>query len=188
MHQATQAVEPDLDDRTVPTLGPDAYASELRGMTNRAFCFGTKYAEQQGRAVRQGAHPEIIEFERKLVKRLFKLGVPLFAHCMWRDMNEQTRVYVSGRSKARWGDSPHNYGAAVDIIHGTRGWDLTRKQWGIIGHIGKELAASMCIKVTWGGDWEFYDPAHWERMDWRFHRNLYRPGEAWDGRTEPPSA
>lgn len=166
----------------VPGLGEDAYADELRGMVDHAFCFSTKYTDQQGRADRLGAQPEILEFERKLVKRVRKLGIPLFAHCVIRTSQEQNRLFNAGRSKARAGESPHNYGAAVDLIHGTKAWALSRRQWAIIGHLGKELAIQAGLKVTWGGEWDFYDPAHWELSEWRTIRNQYEDGEDWDGR------
>lgn len=167
---------------TIPTLGDTAFADQLAGMVDRAFCFSDKYTEQQGRAERLGAQPHILEFEKKLVKRCFKLGIPMFAHCVNRGSEEQNRLYRAGRSKARAGESPHNFGAAADIVHGTKAWDLTRKQWGIIGHVGKELAASLGFSVEWGGDWKFYDPAHWELSNWRDIRAQYSDGEDWDGR------
>lgn len=180
----SRAVDPDLQPPLdlVPGLGGDAYASELRGIVDREFCYSQKWGEQQMRADRHGAQPEILEFERKLIKRAFKLGVPLFAHCVNRTSVEQNKLFREGRSKARAGESPHNYGAAVDLIHGTKGWNLTRRQWGIIGHLGKELARSLTLDVTWGGDWKFYDPAHWELTDWRAIRAAYADGEDWDGR------
>jgi len=177
MAASSRAVpEADRDpDQTVPTLG-GAYASELRGIVDREFCFSERYRDQQGRADRTGAQPEILEFERKLIKRAFKLGVPLFAHAVVRTGDDQNRLFVKGVSKARAGESPHNFGAAVDLIHGTKAWSLTRKQWAIIGHIGKETAASAGIAVTWGGDWRFYDPAHWELTGWRDIRARYSAG------------
>ena len=116
-----------------------------------------------------------------------KLGIPLFTHTCIRGSLEQNRLFKEGRSKARAGESPHNFGAAVDIIHGTKGWNLTRKQWAILGHIGKEIAATSGISVVWGGDdgpgdrfnW---DPAHWELTEWRKIRSQYADGEDWDGR------
>lgn len=152
----------------------DAYSFELRGMLDHPFIHSEKYSEQQGRAKRalpapdnRVAAPELLEFERKLIKRARKLGIPLFTHCVFRSAKEQDALFVQGRSKARAGQSPHNYGLAADIVHGTKGWDLTRKQWEIIGHIGKELATQAGIKITWGGDWNFYDPAHWELSNWK---------------------
>lgn len=179
--RATDAERP-APALVVPGLGPDAYAKELQGMVDRAFCYSQKWGEQQMRADRHGAQPELLEFERKLIKRAFKLGIPLFAHSVNRTSVEQNRLFKEGRSKARAGESPHNFGAAVDLIHGTKGWGLTRKQWAILGHLGKELAVALTLDVTWGGDWKFYDPAHWELTDWRAIRAQYADGEDFDGR------
>lgn len=172
----------EANSRAVPEFVPDhpvlldeggAYGAEMRAMVDKAFCNSERYSDQQGRANRVGAEPDILEFERKLIKRARKLGIPLFAHSVVRTATEQEGLYVMGRTKARAGESPHNYGAAVDLVHGTKAWNLTRKQWAILGHLGKEIATQSGLKVTWGGDWAFYDPAHWELTDWRAIRARY---------------
>ncbi|MFU0507250.1 M15 family metallopeptidase [Pseudaminobacter sp. NGMCC 1.201702] len=183
MANRREAVVPDrpaLD--VVPGLGDHAYVHEVSGMVDRAFIYSERWSVQQGRADRTGAQPEILEFERKLIKRCFKLGIPLFAHCVVRGSLEQNRLFKAGRSKARAGESPHNYGAAVDLIHGTKAWALSPKQWAVLGHLGKEVAAQAGIDVIWGGDWKFWDPAHWELANWRSIRAAYADGEDWDGR------
>ncbi len=152
---------------TVDAPNGGAYSTALRGMMDSAFCLSERYKDQQGRALRYGAHPDIVEFERRLVARFRKLRVPLFAHCVVRGEDEQNSLFVRGLSKARAGQSPHNYGLAVDIVHGTRAWDLSRQQWDLIGHVGHEVAAQLGVSVEWGGDWSFYDPAHWELANWR---------------------
>lgn len=137
-------------------------------MVDRPFLLRPEYQTQQQRAVRDGAHPDIREFERKLIKRMAKKhGVPLFAHNMVRSNADQTALFVQGVSKAKAGKSPHNFGCAVDIVHSVRAWDLSRESWLMLGHIGKELANQMGVKLVWGGDWSFYDPAHWELAEWR---------------------
>lgn len=164
------------------------YSQEMGDLMNRTFCQSDKYSEQQGRADRVGAQLPILEFERAFVRAMRVKDIPMFAHSLCRNGDDQTRLYIKGVSKARAGQSPHNYGAAVDLIHGTKGWQLTRKQWDIVGHIGKQVAARIRVTytapdgsirtkpllLTWGGDWEFYDPAHWEMTDWREIRDQYR--------------
>lgn len=165
-----RAVAADVDPPlvgTVPLLGKTGYAEEMRGLVDRQFCFSQRYGEQQMRANRTGAQPEILDFEKLLIRRMFKLGVPMFGHCVVRTGKEQDRLFKLGMSRAKAGQSAHNYGAAVDAIHSVKAWNLTRNQWSIIGHVGKEAAAQAGLKVTWGGDWKFYDPAHWELTDWR---------------------
>ncbi|RWQ34082.1 MAG: M15 family peptidase [Mesorhizobium sp.] len=164
VHKVRRAAETPIE------APPDADAGlrqSLASIADRKFCEGVKYSEQQLRADREGAHPDVIEFGRLLVKRMRKLNVPMFESCMWRTMDDQQAAYVLGNSKAKPGESPHNYGCATDVIHGIRGWDLSRQQWAIVGHVGKELAAQRGFKMIWGGDWKFYDPAHWELAGWR---------------------
>lgn len=142
-------------------------------MCDLGFMQSRKYTEQQWRAKREGAHPDLLEFERLLVKRLAKLGVPVFASEVWRDKSRQAELYVKGFTKAPPGKSPHQHGMAVDIVHSTKGWELTPRQWQLIGHLGKELAASKGIKITWGGDFKsLYDPAHWELANWKELANV----------------
>lgn len=143
------------------------FPSALRGMTSKVFCGSEKFREQQWRANRVGAHPDILDFERLFIRRMRKHDVPMFAHCVMRTEAEQLIVVQQGRSLADAGKSPHQHGFAVDIVHGLRAWDLERHQWVLLGHIGKEVANAAGIDVEWGGDWDFYDPAHWELRDWR---------------------
>lgn len=150
-----------------PDVGGGTYAQAVKAIRNRDFCQSRRFVDQQMRADRVGAHPEILGFERLLVKRLRGMGIPMFAHCVWRGEAEQTRLYVQGRSKAAYGDSAHNYGCAVDLVHGTLAWNMTERSWAVIAHVGKELAASKGWKLEWGGSWKFYDPAHWQLADWR---------------------
>lgn len=152
-----------------PPPWPDTgYRAALAGMADRQFCLGVKYGDQQFEADIRAAHPVIVEFSRLLVRRLRVLDVPMYAHCVWRGEADQTAAYVAGHSNARWGESPHNYGCAVDVVHSVKLWGLSRDQWSIVGHIGKEVAAQRGFKLTWGGDWRKpWDPAHWQLTDWR---------------------
>lgn len=148
-----------------------AFPRVLDSMRNPGFLKSARYQEQQTRANRVGAHPHIIEFADKLVKRGAGLGIPLFAHCMVRTYGEQATAFLNGVSNDDPTDGlwPHRY-TAVDIIHGNLGWmdnPAVPHAWDVIGHLGKEVAHSMDIKIEWGGDWRFFDPAHWELGDWR---------------------
>ena len=128
----------------------------------------------------------MLEFERRLVKRMAGLGVPMFAHCVVRTLAEQRRVFKQGFSKNDGSrPAPHLHGLAVDVIHSYKGWNLTKKQWLLVGHVGKEIARAMSFKMEWGGDWSVpvsdealealkpeervrlgWDPAHFQAADW----------------------
>lgn len=137
-------------------------------MQNRPMLNTVKWQEQQWRAGRQGAHPTILEFERVFIERMAALGVPMFAHTVIRTYDEQLKLFHDGHSKDSPLDGlwPHKC-AAVDIVHSVRAWDMHRTEWALVGHVGKELAKSRGWKLDWGGDWKFYDPAHWQLTGWQ---------------------
>lgn len=125
------------------------------------------FQRQQWQAVVEGAHPDILEFRRCFIDEMAKThGVPMWAHNMVRTSAEQEKLFARRVTKARGGESPHNWGCAVDIVHSTRLWELDKRSWTMLGAIGKEVAKRKGIAITWGGDWRFYDPAHWEITDW----------------------
>lgn len=143
------------------------YQTAMRQLINKPFLETPKWREQQGRAVRKGCHPDIIRFEHALVMDLRGRGMPFFCHSAFRTMQEQKELWLKGVTKAMSGESPHNHGAAVDIIHSVHGWEIDDRSWDIIGHIGHEIAHREKIDIQWGGEWTFYDPAHWELRDWQ---------------------
>jgi hypothetical protein len=120
----------------------------------------------------EGVHPEIVEFWKAMQKACKARNIPVLAFEMLRSEERQYELYVAGRSLAKGGDSPHQYGMAVDIVHAVKYWQISKKEWDIIGSIGKEVARKRNIKVEWGGDWEkLWDPAHWQLMGWRANKD-----------------
>src|SRR5690606_1457826 len=111
-----------------------------RGMRDTAFLNSQRWQEQQWRAHRDGAHPDMLEYERLFLKRLYKLGIPMFVHEFWRTQERQDELFAAGKSLAKAGEGPHPFGCAFDLIHSVHGWGLNRQQWALIGHVGKELA------------------------------------------------
>lgn len=170
----------------------------MTDLQNAPFLKGLKYKEQQVRAPREGTHPHVLEFARKFIERAAKYDIPLFAHEFWREGARQNKLHAQGFSKARAGESAHNHGLAVDIIHGTRGWmddvpeEVSREHWAIVGALGLETARSMNLELNWGGnekDLRFpfrnesdtfrWDPAHWEVKDWRNRVDSDAPETFW---------
>lgn len=173
-HAANQLKRLHADDAKPVSVPVSDFRTALRDIADPNFCKSQRWREQQTRAVREGAHEDILHFERLLVTEFKRKGVPLFAHCVIRSSSEQDAAFARGVSKAQAGESPHNYGLAVDIIHGVKGWEITPRSWALIGHTGKELAARNGLKVTWGGDWKNrpsdlvgWDPAHWQIQGWK---------------------
>lgn len=150
-----------------PPVADAGYSTAVAGMAHPEFLKSLRYSEMQYRVNELEAHPRILEFKAGLIKRMAAIGVPVYPHCIWRTPDEQLALFERGRTKAMPGESPHNWGCAVDIVHCRYHWDLTRRQWEVIGHIGKEYGKAAGLNVRWGGDWKYYDPAHWELADWK---------------------
>lgn len=98
-----------------------------------------------------------------------------------RTISEQDALYAQGRTRpgkrvtnARGGMSFHNYGLAIDIVlivdtdgngsYDRAVWDTTsdfdvdgRADWMEVVAIFKQYG------WTWGGDWKFVDPPHFEK-------------------------
>lgn len=149
----------------VPNV-PTTYRDALRGIVDRDFMKVPKYTSQQWTAIRSGVDPQILTLERLLVRRMGRLGVPMFCVEGLRSSSRQEELKKKGFSKLSSG--PHMVGMAVDIVHGTRAWDIPRLAWDLVGHVGKEIIAQEGLSITWGGDWKDpWDPAHWERTGWR---------------------
>lgn len=165
-----------------------AYPRALEAMRNPAFLKTPKYQEQQTRANRVGAHPHILEFSDKLIKRSAGLGIPLFPLFIVRSYEDQMSAYVRGASRDSPADGlwPH-MAFAVDIIHGKLAYmdrPIIFHAWEIIGHLGKEVASSMDIDIVWGGDWAWRDAAHFELKGWK---EIALTGDKWwspHGRSE----
>lgn len=160
---------------------PATFTAALAGLVDRGFLGSRRWQEQQWRADRLGANPLLLEFEKRMVGRAAKLGIPLFASEVIRSRVRQDHLYALGNSKAKAGQSPHQYGLAVDIVHSVRGWALSRMEWELLGHIGSEAAKGLGVvsKIEWGGEWSFYDPAHWQIGKWREWQDQFPFDKHW---------
>jgi peptidoglycan L-alanyl-D-glutamate endopeptidase CwlK len=102
-----------------------------------------------------------------------------------RTMGEQRKLYAQGRTapgaivtKAKPGDSAHNFGLAFDFAFGDGSGSPTWPEsgpWGKVASVGKALG------LVWGGDWtSFKDRPHLETADWRAVRDAWRQSGAAD--------
>ncbi len=149
---------------------PADHQAAARSLTNHEYCKSLKYKAQSLKTSWEGVHPDILDFHKAFQKELLQRGYPFYAFFFWRSHELQDELYRQGSTKARGGQSPHNYGCAVDEVHCYKFWDLTRKQWAVLGAIGKEVARRKGIKIVWGGDWKFYDPVHFQLADWKRYK------------------
>lgn len=144
------------------TIGEDFFTSEAYMRT---------YSRADWRVARGG----IDLFLAKLVEALRRRGVPMYVHTVWRSPAEQWEAYRKSASQTPPPEAAHVQGYAGDVVHAIFQWDLSDHEWFLIGQIGKAVARQLSMDIEWGGDWgadwdkgkRGWDPAHWQRRDWR---------------------
>lgn len=92
--------------------------------------------------------------------------------CGIRGKEEQEEAFNNGKSKAHYGQSPHNFEPALafDFTPYPCNWedvDSFKKVAYIIMQCAKELN----IDITWGGDFSFKDYPHIELKNWKGLKN-----------------
>lgn len=166
----------------------DTYKQARAEMIDRDMIVSRRYQEQQWRALRIGAHPQIIDFMVMFIAKCKKLNIPIFASEVVRTAERQKQLFEQGFSDVQGAKAPHPYGCAVDLVHSVHGWNLSKKQWELLGTLGKELAKQRAIPIVWGGDWPpivdkvGWDPAHWQLKHWRQEMTGFPFMPATDGR------
>lgn len=98
--------------------------------------------------------------------------------CSYRGRREQERAFREGKTKARFGQSAHNYepALAIDVMPWPNGFKANMEEWKLLGKIFLEEAARLGIALRWGGDFnrdgdkttkDAWDSPHFELHPWR---------------------
>jgi len=56
-------------------------------------------------------------------------GLPVRFHEYYRGEQAQNEAFARGASKARFGQSPHNFGLAADYHFDPHGWNVPKEWW-----------------------------------------------------------
>jgi hypothetical protein len=110
-------------------------------------------------------HPELARRVQLVILMLEKPDRQIEVVQGVRTFAEQDALYAKGRTKpgqivtrARGGQSNHNYGLAVDLcpfVKGKPDWNAPFELWAMIGN------AARIQRLEWGGDWKkFIDKPH----------------------------
>jgi len=97
--------------------------------------------------------------------------------CGHRGRAAQQLAFETGKSKARFGESPHNFtpALAVDVVPYPIDWSDTSRMTHFAGFV-LGVAEMLGIELRWGGDWDrdthlsdnrFDDFPHFELAGWR---------------------
>lgn len=130
--------------------------------------FGTK-----SKASLEKCHPKIQEVLNEAIKE-----TDFVVMDSMRGRDDQNRAYAAGKSKAKFGESAHNYvpAIAVDIAPYPVDWD-DRARFSALAKVVLRIAKAKGIPLRWGGDWNMdgenkgdkdnWDMPHFELHPWR---------------------
>lgn len=116
------------------------------------------------------AHPDIQKVMHEAIKHYDFTVI-----CGYRGMKEQNAALKSGASKARFGQSPHNYkpSIAVDCVPYPLDWN-DHEEFKKMGAVIMDAAKCLGVRLRWGGDWDQnpktddgWDKPHFELHPWR---------------------
>ena len=95
--------------------------------------------------------------------------------CGYRSNEEQNDMFKKETSKAKAGQSAHNYNPsfAIDIVPypipmKNNEWDSDAEDWNNLYEIMMFVAEEKGIDLTWGGNWKsLVDKPHYEITNWK---------------------
>lgn len=121
-------------------------------------------------------NPKVQPLARRLIEEATAQGIHVKIICGTRTYAEQDELYAQGRTKAgsivtkaKGGQSNHNFGTAFDIgifsEDGKKYYDESN-DYETVGKIGEALG------LEWGGHWKFVDEPHFQYVEGRTIKQL----------------
>jgi len=131
---------------------------------------------------------------QQIVKAMQDAGYPAKILYCYRSAWKQNELYVKGRTApgpkvtnaAPW-QSAHQYYEAVDIIHPSRGWDVSERYWEALASCVRIVSEKFGVELNHGHYWKFRDSAHIELRDWRLVRDRHKRNVHDQGDLRPPN-
>lgn len=113
----------------------------------------------------------------QIVKRMEDAGYPSKIVFGYRSPEVQARLYAKGRTesgsivtKAMPYESAHQYYEAVDIVHASKGWNVSDAYWCALDASVRIVQDDFAVDLNHGEHWKWRDAAHIELRDWRDFR------------------
>lgn len=119
---------------------------------------------------------------QQVVKLMEDAGYPAKILYCYRSPSKQEELYAKGRTKpggivtkARAYQSAHQFMEACDIIHPSKGWDVSEDYWETLAACIRTVAEKYGVEINHGHYWKFRDSAHFELSDWKKQKELLEP-------------
>jgi peptidoglycan L-alanyl-D-glutamate endopeptidase CwlK len=85
-----------------------------------------------------------------------------------RNKADQEKAFKGGFSKARFGQSSHNWTPALALDVGPYPLDWNDiAAFKALAKVIRKHAKALKVDLVWGGDWTMRDYPHWELKNWR---------------------
>lgn len=106
---------------------------------------------------------------RKIVDHMNSSGYPATVVELYRSPERQEELVRKRPRVTNAGpfQSAHQYSLAADIIHPTKGWDVSEQYWEQLAAVVRIVAERYQVPLEHGHHWKFRDSAHVELRDWR---------------------
>lgn len=130
---------------------------------------------------------------QQIVKAMQDAGYPAKILFCYRSPEDQHKLYQKGRShkgplvtNANAWQSAHQYSEAVDIIHPSKGWEVSEEYWETLASVVRIVEEKYNVDLTHGHYWKFRDSAHIELTDWKTIKAIYAYRSE-GGQAKPPT-
>jgi len=93
---------------------------------------------------------------------MYQYGVPVRFHSYLRGELEQNQLFEKGSTRARYGQSAHNYGLAADFHFDQYGWNVPKDWWEFADKVAKYVGLE--TGITYG------DANHIQLPGWKRYK------------------
>lgn len=123
---------------------------------------------------------------QQIVKAMQDAGYPAKISECYRSPERQNQLFAKRTSKARAWQSPHQFLEAVDIIHPSKGWNVSQEYWDTLNACARIVEEKYNVQLTYGYDWG-WDMAHIELTDWKTVKTMKMNEARKTGERIPPT-
>lgn len=111
---------------------------------------------------------------QQIVRAMQDAGYPAKIAEYYRTPERQAELLAKRPPVTKAGpwQSAHQYYCAVDIIHPSKGWDVSEAYWETLATCVRNVSLKLGVALDHGHHWRFRDSAHVQLEDWKDFKAL----------------